>query len=368
MPTSTASPARKGRPSRRRPESVFFVSLPKSGTVYTWYTLEAMTGLRMPQFHLMRGWPEYTKGLDFACPELYACGDYNTQLLVPTRMRRFLRGYIFGAHMQASYHNMRVLKDCGIRRITVLLRDPRDAFISWVHHLRALGPTARDYHSKIYHIPRAYYGWPAEEQLNWQLRAFFPVIVNWVEGWLDYCASEDREVDVLLVFYDELKRDPIRYVRRIAQFHGLENVDYAKAIAPREGELHFRRGEHEQWRDEFTAEQCRLTDALMGERLLDGFVRAARRHEAFRRAEAALEAGDAEAALCEGLNVIAAFPSQRVAYVPFLRALERTGTDSAPVRAAIEQQLGEGLIEMAFRYPQDLIDMCGAAVPAHTLN
>ena len=130
--------------------SIFFVTLPKSGTVFTWYSLEQAIKLKVPEFHKLEGWPEYTRGADFACRDLYACGDYNTQLLRPENMQLFMRGFIFGAHMQASYHNMRVLKEAGIEKITVLLRDPRDAFISWVHHLRNLGPSARDYHSKIY--------------------------------------------------------------------------------------------------------------------------------------------------------------------------------------------------------------------------
>jgi hypothetical protein len=33
--------------------SVFFVSLPKSGTVYTWYSLQDVTGLKLPDFHLL---------------------------------------------------------------------------------------------------------------------------------------------------------------------------------------------------------------------------------------------------------------------------------------------------------------------------
>ena len=77
---------------------------------------------------------------------------------------------------------MRVLKETGIDRIAVLLRDPRDAFVSWVNHLRTLGPKARDYHSRIYHWPMEYYLWTLEKQFSYQIRTFLPVVVNWIKG------------------------------------------------------------------------------------------------------------------------------------------------------------------------------------------
>ena len=342
--------------------SLFFVSLPKSGTVYTWCCLRDTTGLMMPDFQELKGWSDYTEGRDFSCPDLYACGDYNTQLLLPEGMKHYLEGFIFGAHMQASYHNVRILKESGIRKITVLLRDPRDAFISWVHHMGKLGPGARNYHSKIYHIPRAYYEWSLEEQFAYQVRTFLPVTVNWVEGWLDYYAMEDREIEVLFVYYDELKREPARYIRRITEFHEIENVDCSKVVVAEPGKMHFRKGEHEQWREEFSPATQRLVDDLMQDRILRGFNAAAQRHPWLAEAETRLQSGNGREAAAAALRVITQFPNYRPCYEILFRAAESCGADTAPLRALAESELQNVTVSGSFIYRYRLVDACSELV------
>lgn len=354
VPQQSLTPPLKDAPS------IFFVSLPKSGTVYTWYSLQDMTGLKLPDFHLLEGWSDYNSGRDFSCPDLYACGDYNTQLLIPQGMQNFLRGYVFGSHMQASYHNMRILKESGIHKVTVLLRDPRDAFVSWVHHLRNLGASARNYHSKIYHIPRAYYDWSLEEQFKYQIRTFLPITVNWVEGWLDYFASEDKKIDVLFVYYDELKREPARYIRRITEFHEIENVDFSKIVVPEAGKMHFRKGEHEQWRNDFSADDQLLADNLLQERLITGFELAAARHPGIKGSRQALENVDGKLAATQALKVITQFPNYRPAYDLFLHALTicQRNDDVNMLRHLIGKILGKPNVGDLFIYRYELVDKC----------
>jgi len=338
--------------------SLFFVSLPKSGTVFTWHCLQSATGLRIPDFHELEGWHDYAAGRDFSCPDLYACGDYNTPMLRPGNMKHFLNGFVFGSHMQASYHNMQVLKDAGIDRITVLLRDPRDAFVSWVHHLRNLGPAARNYHSKIYHIPRDYYDWPLEEQFAYQLRSFLPTVVNWVEGWLDYYASSDKDIDVLFVYYDELKHEPARYIRRIAKFHDLGQVDVSEVPAAEVGKLHFRVGEHEQWRQEFSQTDQELVEGLMQDRLLRGFEAAASTHVGFVKAAAELRAGHCERAAAAALDAIVDFPNYRPAYRVFFDAMSACGVDARVPEALVEAHIADATVAGQFIYRYPLVDAC----------
>lgn len=345
-------------PTLKDAPSVFFVSLPKSGTVYTWYSLQDVTGLKLPDFHLLEGWNDYNAGRDFSCPDLYACGDYNTQLLVPQGMKNFLRGYIFGSHMQASYHNMRILKESGIDRITVLLRDPRDAFVSWVHHLNKLGPSARDYHSKIYHIPRDYYQRSIEEQFSYQIRTFLPITVNWVEGWLDYYASPDKEVEIQFVYYDELKREPERYIRRITEFHRLQDVDYSKIVKAEPGKMHFRKGEHAQWRQDFSGDDQTLVENLMQDRILRGFNSAAGAHPGFVSANEQLATGNTRAAMVESVLALTQFPNYRPAYELFFQAAEKLNTDVSALRSQVEAELANPDTSGAFIYRYALVDGC----------
>lgn len=337
-------------------ESIFFVSLPKSGTVFTWNCLHEMTGLAIPAFHELEGWEAYNSGRDFSCPAIYACGDYNTQLLLPEPMKRYLHGYVFGAHMQASYHNTKVLEECGINKITVLLRDPRDAFVSWVYHLQKLGAGARNFVSKIYHLPTSYFEWSLAEQFDFQVRTFLPITVNWVEGWLDYYAAPDRRVDILFVLYDELKRDPESYIRRIVGFHDVPNVDFSKLIAPEQGKFHFRKGQHAQWKTEFSPANRRLADELLQNRITDCFERAARSHGGVTAAEEALSRSDANKAVSAALSVIEQYPNFLYGYQLIFRAANLVGVECAALEAAVHKEIGSLAIEDCFIYRENLVN------------
>lgn len=339
-------------------QSLFFVSLPKSGTVYSWYSLSGVTGLSIPEFPLMKGWDDYNAGCDFSCPEIYACGDYNTQLLLLDKMKRYLNGYIFGSHMQASYHNMRVLEECGIDKISVLLRDPRDALVSWVHHVRNLGYSARNYISKIYHIPRNYYDWSVAKQFDFQIRTFLPVVVNWVEGWLDYYSSEDKRINVQFVLYDELKRDPVNFIRRITGHQGFLNIDTTKVVVPEVGKMHFRKGEHGQWKEEFTSADQRLVNELIQDRIEQGFIAAAKQHPGFVAAETYLQSGNYKEAATAALLAIIQFSSNRKCYNTLFRAVENLGENTEWLRRQVDSELKSLSVEDMFIYRDKLVNEC----------
>lgn len=348
-------------------KSIFFVSLPKSGTVYTWNAVCDVTGLKIPEFHLLEGWSDYNSGRDFSCPKLYACGDYNTQMLLPDNMQYYSEGYFFGAHMQASYHNMKVLEESGIKRVVVLLRDPRDAFVSWVHHLRKLGPSARNYHSRIYHIPRDYYNWTLEKQFDYQVRAFLPNVINWVEGWLDYYASSDRKIDVLFVLYDELKRDPVNYVKKIVSYNELENADYSKVPVAEEGKLHYRKGEHGQWRVDFTEHNQRLADDLLQDRIALGYEKAALSHTNIEKSKRALTEGRVNDAGRMLLDVIEQFPNSVKCYELFFNVAELLGLDTVKLRELLYEELSNLPVEGYFIRRDELISACKQLFPSKTL-
>src|SRR5437870_472095 len=46
------------------------------------------------------------------------------------------KGYLSVSHCRATYHNLCVLRDASFGRASALIRDPRDATVSWTYHLR----------------------------------------------------------------------------------------------------------------------------------------------------------------------------------------------------------------------------------------
>jgi len=257
---------------------------------------------------------------------------------------------------------MKILEESGIDRVTVLLRDPRDAFVSWVHHLRRLGLSARNYHSKIYHIPRDYYEWSLEKQFDFQVRSFLPTTINWVEGWLDYYASPDRKIDILFVLYDELKREPAKYIKRIVDFHGIEDVDFSKLVVPEQGKMHFRKGEHEQWRVDFSPENQHLADEMLQDRIASGFKAAALSHRGNRQAEEAFANHDYTAAAGAALDVIIQFPNSIQSYEMLFRLGDGAGYDVSNLKHKVAARLGKHSIGDYFNYPYELVSDCSNLV------
>ncbi len=182
--------------------------------------------------------------------------------------------------------------------------------------------------------------------------------MNWVEGWLDYHASEGREIEVLFVYYDELKREPARYLRRITDFHELDDVQFSTIITPEPGKLHFRKGVHEQWREEFSPLNQRLVDDLMQDRILRGFDAAASRHPGTIAAESMLASGCAKDAAAAALRAVTEFPNYREGYEALMRAAEDCGADSMPLRALVAAELGKPSVADSFIYRFELVDAC----------
>ena len=322
--------------------SLFFVTLPKSGTVFTWESLSRVTGLAMPNLsENARQWDEYAAGVDYRHETIYASGDFFTQRLLPDRLGLYLPdGFVFGAHMPASFHNMRALETAGVRRLTLLLRDPRDATVSWAHHLKGYGPSHRSYQSKIYSLPSDFFGSSFGDQLSYHVRTFLPMAVNWIESWLEYYADPKRPIDILIVYFDELKSNPRAYIKKILDFHGLGDASLDSISPPEPGKRHFRRGEHAEWLDVFDDQDKRFAELLIGERLAQAFRKAALSHPCFAHGASNLQAGRYQEAGTDFLSVLEQFPHCREALEGLVDACRALGRDLTSIASGLDAATG----------------------------
>jgi hypothetical protein len=265
--------------------SLFFVTLPKSGTVFLWESLCQVTGLAMPNLSAnMSQWNQYETGIEYRHDTVCSSGDFFTQRLLPDRLSLYFpNGFVWGAHMPANFHNVQALEAAGVRQLTLLIRDPRDATVSWTRHLNGYGPSCRSYQSKIYSLPPDFFEWPFQDQLGYHVRTFLPMAVNWLESWLQYFADPARRIDMCIVYFDELKLDPRAFIKRIVDFHGYSDAALASIPPVEPGKRHFRRGQHREWRDAFSDQDKQFAELLIGERLSCAFRKAAVAHPAFGR-------------------------------------------------------------------------------------
>jgi hypothetical protein len=157
------------------------------------------------------------------------------------------------------------LRDAGFDKVTALVRDPRDATVSWTYHLRTMARSMMNYNSFIQHLPADYFHWSHADQLAFQVRTFLPTAVNWIEGWAG--ASMQNLVRVHFVRFDELRTQPQFVFQRIFEFHGVSEFDLAKVPAPEPGKRHFRKGESGTWRNEFSESDKAFANNLIGRRL-----------------------------------------------------------------------------------------------------
>jgi hypothetical protein len=322
-------------PLRSPQNTMFLTTLPKSGT-------EFISGGIGDATKLVSSFEE----ADQSSRRMYLSGYYNSDDMISTgvftserlnlrQVRRCMpTGYLLASHAAATYHNIRVLQDAGCNRVTALVRDPRDSTVSWTHHVRALGPSMRNFHSLVQHVPRDYFDWPHARQLAFQVRTFLPAAVNWIESWLGVVAEGDGPLDIQIVYFDELSRHPRAMFERMFEFHGVADYDLGKIQPPRTGVRHFRKGKHDAWREEFSEADRAFADDLINDRLMRSFDRAAACHPALQLAAAAEGGNDPAGAARHFLSVLRQFGAYRPAWEGLARAFSLLGVVDMPIANA----------------------------------
>ena len=155
----------------REAGDVFFVGFPKSGHTWAQYLTASLLGA-----------------------DVRHCPDSLVQDLVPdVQYRRFYRRYgsptVFKSHQ---------LPQPDYRRVIYLLRDGRDVMVSYYHHACTLfGP--QEWNRFLDHPPGLGEKWHEH-----------------VEAWL----ANPHQAEVLIVRYEDLRRDTAAELRRICTFLG----------------------------------------------------------------------------------------------------------------------------------------------------
>jgi Sulfotransferase domain len=331
-PASRASPT---QPLRSPQNTIFVTTLPKSGTEFISGGIRDATQLVAPLGQTDQASIRMYLSGYYNRDDLVSTGVFTSERLILSQLRPYLpNGYVLASHAAATYHNIRVLQDAGCNRVTVVVRDPRDSTVSWTHHVQALGRSMRNFVSLVQHLPGDYFDWPHARQLAFQVRTFLPAAVNWIESWLGIVAEGDGGLDPQIVYFDELRHQPRAMFERMFEFHGVAGYDLEKIQPPRTGVRHFRRGEHDTWREEFSEADRAFADDLINDRLMRAFERAAARHPALQMAAAAEGGDDPAAAARHFLSVLRQFGAYRPAWEGLAHALRRLDIVDVPIADA----------------------------------
>ena len=178
-----------------------------------------------------------------------------------------------GDHIPASEHNLRMLAAAGIERIALLVRDPRDALVSWWHHLERddikgeAWIAARLSSSGL--MSEGYCGLSLEERLADLIEHMFPAMQEWLTGW-GSAMERDSPFSFHVSRFEDFVRDPAQSLRNMCRFFG---HDVEPVLPEREGPAeqfsagihtftHFRRGVAGSHRDEVPAHLLPRLSAL----------------------------------------------------------------------------------------------------------
>ncbi len=234
--------------------SIFLNTLPKSGSMYS-------VNVIGPQFGLT--------------PMKLAGGYFPHDQLIATHLKHFnLGGLIAQEHVPATQINRELLSQ-NLERMTVHVRDPRQATLSWTHHLLKLYDNPVTEPSMRLHDPpppKDYRELSLEQKIQWNLDHHLPHCVKWIEDWLDAEADPAFTTEVLFTEFWELRAEPEAYFERVLKFFKFN----AKGFQPRPPKSdgrsdHYREGKVDEWREVFTPAQREQASAAMSQRLYDRF-------------------------------------------------------------------------------------------------
>jgi hypothetical protein len=197
------------------------------------------------------------------------------QDILPDKFGEFfaLKRAVGGEHIWANAHNLRQLEARNVGKIALLIRDPRDAVISWWHHLERSDVKARRLQGAVPNTSTRtnYYDLSPEEKLRDVIESHLPLQQAWIAGWLDV-ADTSSTLACHINRFEDFAADPGRALRAMLAFFGhdmdpvLPDTDGARD-AGIHLETHFRRGQVGSYRDEAPPDLVRLLDERLDRRL-----------------------------------------------------------------------------------------------------
>ncbi len=197
-------------------------------------------------------------------------GDFFPEdLIVPGLLKQIAGGgHVVQTHIPAHELNAALLEQY-LGRVVVHVRDPRQATLSWVHHLDRLQGDA-DVRDRLRVVqpalPADYFDRNFEQKVQWNLDHHLPNCVRWVRDWVALSESSSRNLNVCFTTFAKMKHDPDAFFAELLGFYGVDPARLSPDDAAPDADIkkdHFRKGETDEWRRVFTPDQCaQATEAI----------------------------------------------------------------------------------------------------------
>jgi hypothetical protein len=184
--------------------------------------------------------------------------------VIPGWLKDYMRGgACYVTHLRPTSENIGLLKKAGVNKVIVHVRDPREAFISAVHHHSHYNYQTPDYDNEQFRqMPLSH---KAELLMQWYYQP-----ITWILDWL----RAERSLSIHFSTFNEFVHDKERFVNRYLEFYDGDRALFNRedALTTHEGtDYHFRTGKTNAWQEGLTPEQIEHLNASLPEALRERF-------------------------------------------------------------------------------------------------
>jgi hypothetical protein len=171
--------------------------------------------------------------------------------------------------LKPNLRNLALITD----KIVVLVRDPRQAFISKIYYSEFLRYNGNISGLMEFQYPDGFFQWSFAKKVDWQIdNYYFPADIKWIQGWLD--AEKDSEFlcDMHWSHFELMAKDSKRYFQEILFFYGLTEDKFIYPNKPVfEPNTAMRKGSTDEWRDVLSEEQIQKMNEAIPEAWFERF-------------------------------------------------------------------------------------------------
>jgi hypothetical protein len=176
------------------------------------------------------------------------CVTYSSGLVavIPSWVKECAKGGgAYVTHLRPRPEAISNLRDGGLHKVVVHTRDPRQIYLSLLHHF------------ELYRTD-----WPEKEKAGYYSLSFhqkaqsqlpvYDYIISWLDGWLK--ASKEGGLNILFTCFEDFVSRKDATVEKLLSFYSGDMKHFhAKAAHELRDDVdyHFRRGETEEWRRVF---------------------------------------------------------------------------------------------------------------------
>ena len=155
-------------------------------------------------------------------------------------------------------------------KVNVHLRDPRQATLSYVHFLSTFEPTVETFQFIYPDMPENFFDLPLEEKIDWGIDHWLPLLVEWINGWVE-AESKAENLAIRFSHFEDMVKDSDAFVEEMLDFFQIPKERFFATKVEKSSAVHFRKGETNEWQSVFTPAQLERSTSMIPAELRDRF-------------------------------------------------------------------------------------------------